>query len=59
MTEPATPPPPAEVSLKEIFWYFLKLGWLAFGAATLNVPRAALQLGVPSLFGVRVSALVE
>ena len=25
------PPPESTASLKEVFWYFLKLGWLAFG----------------------------
>src|SRR5215475_13396848 len=30
---PPAPPaaPPAAVSMREIFWYFLRLGWLAFG----------------------------
>ena len=23
--------PAADVSMREIFWYFLRLGWLAFG----------------------------
>src|ERR1700756_3721502 len=30
-TEPAERDEPAETSFRGIFWYFLKLGWLAFG----------------------------
>src|SRR5678815_2358893 len=28
---PATPVPDERVSMRQVFWYFLKLGWLAFG----------------------------
>jgi chromate transporter len=40
----APPHPTEEVSLAEIFWYFLKLGWLAFGGPVGQIGLMHLQV---------------
>src|SRR5205085_750320 len=47
-TPPAAPrgagPSPEPTSLSEVFWYFLKLGWLAFGGPVGQIGLMHLQV---------------
>jgi len=40
----APPSDAQQVSMSEIFWYFLKLGWLAFGGPVGQIGLMHLQL---------------
>jgi chromate transporter len=44
MTEAARPEYSGEVSMREVFWYFLKLGWLAFGGPVGQIGLMHLQV---------------
>ena len=44
MSETTGTPPAGEVSMKEVFWYFLKLGWLAFGGPVGQIGLMHLQV---------------
>ena len=53
---PTTEEAVEHVSMREIFWYFLKLGWLAFGGPVGQIGLMHLQ--VTRSFSLRQSAFI-